>query len=140
MTQDAVQRRTKTSYRMDTGGGSYVPPRFNPRTRGRFLRDRRKTYLSRIEGVPSDAQLAMVQSMARLEWFALAAECGDDLVSTREGREHRRLLLKVIIDFERSLKMKEALVPRPEGRKPKTGPPQLSLEQHLELLRQGGAR
>jgi hypothetical protein len=77
------------------------------------LRDRRKTYLSRIDGTPSDAQLAMVQSMARLEWFALAAERGDDLVSFRESREHRRLLLKTMSDFEASLKAAVESAPAP---------------------------
>jgi hypothetical protein len=141
MLQDVVSRRIKTSYRKETGGSSYMPRRFTPLTRVRFFLDRRKTYLKRIDGLPSHAQLAMITAMARLEWFALAAEQGNDLRSTREGRENRRLLLKVITDFDQSLKPKATPAPRSEGRKPKPGPSQLSLEEHLELLnRQGGVR
>jgi hypothetical protein len=108
-------------------------------TRGRFFRDRRKLYLNRIEGKPSDAQIAMAQSMARLEWFALVAERDSDTMSIRESRENRRLLLRTIFYFDLSLKEQEAPV-RSGARKPRPGPPQLSLEEHLELLRQGGAR
>jgi hypothetical protein len=103
MLQDAAQRRIKTSYRKDAGGNSYMPRQFNRVTRERFFRDRRQVYFRRIEGTPSAAQLAMVQAMTRLEWFALAAERGDSLVAIREGRENRRLLLRVIADFEKSL-------------------------------------
>jgi len=89
-----------------------VPRQFNPVTRERFLRDRRQKYLSRISSQPTDAQIAMVQSMARLEWAALCAEQEDSLHSLREGREHRRLLLKVLEDFRRSLE------PKPPTRRP----------------------
>jgi hypothetical protein len=43
-------------------------------TRERFLRARRRLYLARISGTPSDPQSAMVQSFASLEWAALSAE------------------------------------------------------------------
>ena len=98
-TQNQSERHT--SYRQETG--QYVPRQFNDKSRERFLRERRQTYLKRIDGTPSDAQLAMIQSMARLEWFALAAEQGEDLVSMRESREHRRLLLRTVADFEATL-------------------------------------
>jgi hypothetical protein len=70
----------------------------------------------------------MVQSLATLEWAALSAEHTNTLQSLREAREHRRLLLRVLADFERSLE-KSAAKGRP-------GPPQLTLEEHLAMLRE----
>jgi hypothetical protein len=118
MKQNATERR-KTSYRQETGG--YVPRQFNPVTRERFLRDRRQKYLSRVSDPATDAQIAMVQSLARLEWAALSAEQENTLHSLREGREHRRLLLRVLADFERSLAAKS------------TEKPQRTLKQYLSL-------
>ena len=45
----------------------------------------------------------MARSMAMLEWGALVGEKEGSLASLREAREHRRLLLRVLADFERSL-------------------------------------
>jgi hypothetical protein len=45
----------------------------------------------------------MARSMAVLEWGSLQAEHDGSLQSLREAREHRRLLLRVLADFERSL-------------------------------------
>jgi hypothetical protein len=129
MMQDAVARH-KTSYRQETG--KYVPRRFTESTRYRFLLDRRRSYLARIDGVPTDTQRGMVASMAQLEWSALLCESDDSLQSMRESREHRRLLLKVLADFEQTLAPQSD--PRPRGRA-RAGPPQISLDQHLELLR-----
>jgi hypothetical protein len=100
MTQVDAERR-KTSFRRETGG--YVPRQFNAVTRERFLRDRRQKHLSRVTAPPTDAQVAQVQSLASLEWAALAAERENSLQSLREAREHRRLLMRVLADFERSI-------------------------------------
>jgi hypothetical protein len=106
MTQVDAEHR-KTSFRRETGG--YVPRQFNPVTRERFLRDRRQKHLSRCSGKPTDAQIAMVQSLAILEWGALSAERQDTLISMREAREFRRLHLRVVADFERSLRPSQTL-------------------------------
>jgi hypothetical protein len=66
--------------------------------------------LGRIPGEPTDAQLAMAKSLAFFEWGALAAENEGSLRSLGESREHRRLLLRVLEDFEASLRPV-----RPEG-------------------------
>jgi hypothetical protein len=100
MTQVAAQRR-RTSLRAETG--CYTPRQFNPVTRERFLRDRRQRHLSRIPGQPSASQIAMALTLASLEYSALAAERENTLQSLREAREHRRLLLRVLGDFERTL-------------------------------------
>src|SRR5690242_20572718 len=111
LTQDTTERR-KTSFRRETGG--YVPRQFNPVTRERFLRDRRQKHLSRTIGAPTEAQIAMVQSLATLEWAALAAEREGTLMALRDAREHRRLHLRVLADFEQSLVEPE---PRPRRKK-----------------------
>jgi hypothetical protein len=100
MVQDAAQRR-RTSLRRETG--SYTPRNFTRTTRERFLRDRRQRHLGRIPGQPSEAQIAEALTMANLEWNAVSAEHQNTLQSLREAREHRRLLLRVLGDFEKSL-------------------------------------
>jgi hypothetical protein len=45
----------------------------------------------------------MATSLASLEWAAPCAERENTLRSLREAREHRRLLLRVLADFERTL-------------------------------------
>jgi hypothetical protein len=69
MTQNTTERR-KTSFRRETGG--YLPRTFTLVSRERFLRDRRQRHLRRVSGRPSEAQVAMAQSLA-LEWAALSA-------------------------------------------------------------------
>jgi hypothetical protein len=70
----------------------------------------------------------MIMTMAHLAWNAAFAEHLNTLQSQREAREHRRLLLRVVADFERSLD-KPAAKTRP-------GPPQITLEEHMEMLRE----
>jgi hypothetical protein len=99
MQRDGMERRT--SLRRETG--SYVPRQYNAATRARFLRKRRQIHLARVTGPPSTAQVTMALTLARLEWGALKAEHEDTLQGDREGREHRRLLVKLLADFEKSL-------------------------------------
>jgi hypothetical protein len=42
--------------------------------------------------------------MAQLEYAALQCEAEGSIVSLREAREHRRLLLRVLDEFEQSLR------------------------------------
>jgi hypothetical protein len=53
----------------------------------------------------------MARSMAVLEWGSLLNENEGSVQSLRECREHRRLLLRVLADFERSLSSAQALPP-----------------------------
>ena len=53
--------------------------------------------------MPTDQQRAQIESLAQLEYAALKCEAENTLVSMRESREHRRLLLRVLEDFENSL-------------------------------------
>src|SRR6516165_707078 len=80
----------------------YVPRRFNAESRYRFLKTRREDHLARVPGEATTAQQQMARSMAVLEWGALQCEHDGSVVSLREAREHRRLLLRVLGDFERS--------------------------------------
>jgi hypothetical protein len=54
-------------------------------------------------GRPTE-QSALAQTVARLEWAALAAEAEGGLKALREAREHRRLLQKLLVDFERTVR------------------------------------
>jgi len=67
------------------------------------LLSRHRDYLARISGMPTDQQRAQIESLAQLEYAALKCEAENTLVSMRESREHRRLLLRVLEDFEQSL-------------------------------------
>jgi|SRR6516165_9632029 len=100
MTQVATARR-KTFIRQKIG--KYIPRQFTSTTRYRFLLDRHRGYLARISGMPTDQQRAQIESLAQLEYAALSCEAENTLVSMRESREHRRLMLKVLADFEATL-------------------------------------
>jgi hypothetical protein len=69
----------------------------------RFRNDRRDRYTSRIEGMPTDNQAAMIQTMIQLEWAAYRAEAEGSVRFLHEAREHRRLWMRMMADFERSL-------------------------------------
>jgi hypothetical protein len=103
MTHADLQRRDATD--------RYLPRRYNALTQGRFLRARRKGYLARVSGPPTVNQIEMARSMAVLEWGSLVAENEGSLQSLREAREHRRLLLRVLADFERSATAAQAPPP-----------------------------
>jgi hypothetical protein len=85
------------------------------------LKDRKEQHLGRVQGEPSSEQIQMARSMAQLEWSALVAERTDDLRALREAREHRRLLLRTIADFELTLD------PQPVPRRKRSG----KLSDHL---------
>ena len=109
--QIAMPRRSSTQRREL---GTYTPRRFTPRCRERFLRDRRRRYLSRISGAPSGQQAALIMTLGSLEWSALEAESRNgDIAAAREAREHRRLFQRLLTDFERS-------IPPPPGERPPT--------------------
>lgn len=97
--QDAQRRGSMTAEL-----GRYVPRQFNPITRERFLRDRRRRYLSQVpSGAPTDAQATMIQSLASLEWSALLSEADGSVQALAAAREHRRLLMRLLSDFEKSV-------------------------------------
>lgn len=83
--------------------------RYEPRaldsthTRRRFFRDRRSRYLARLTAPATDRQLSQIDAMTRLEWQALRAEAQSTLQADREAREFRRLLDRMLADFERAL-------------------------------------
>lgn len=81
----------------------YRPRSFGQPSRWRFVRDRRALYLDRLAGSPSEAQKALIESLVELEWSALRAEAEGGMVAFREGRELRRLFLRALADFERSI-------------------------------------
>ena len=115
MTQSDLQRHSLTR--------GYRPRQFNELTRGRFVKSRCARHLARVEGYPTNAQYEMAMTMAVLEWGALQAEHEGSMRALREAREHRRLLLRVTADFERSLARAVA-------------PPHATLDDHLARRRE----
>jgi hypothetical protein len=83
--------------------GRPMPRRFSKPAWWRFARDRRRRYLGQLGGQPSEAQASLIDTLVQLEWSALAAENEGGLQAFRESREHRRLLARLLADFERSL-------------------------------------
>jgi hypothetical protein len=81
----------------------YIPRQFNALTRGRFLKACRLHHLARVDGQPTEMQVELAHSAAVLQWAAMQAERDGSLQALREAREHRRLLLRVLADFERSI-------------------------------------
>jgi hypothetical protein len=69
----------------------------------RFSRERRRRYLDEFASPPTNEQAARIDALVRLEWSALKAEAENTLQGDREAREHRRLLDRMLADFERSL-------------------------------------
>jgi hypothetical protein len=98
--------------------GRPMPRRFSRPARIRFERDRRRRYLAELPcGPPTNQQAARIESLIRCEWFALKAEAEGTLQGDREAREHRRLLDRLLVDFERGLAP--------------SAPPQKTLAEHL---------
>lgn len=97
-----AQLPASTTHRLSVG-------RYEPRsldsthTRRRFFRDRRERYTARLLTPATDRQLAQIDAMVRLEWQALRAEAIGTLQADREAREFRRLLDRLLSDFEKSL-------------------------------------
>lgn len=84
--------------------GHYLPRRFSSRSRHRFDVARRRAYLSRLPAAPSAWQASTIDALIAIEWAALEAESRlGDTAAAREAREHRRLLMRLMSDFERSL-------------------------------------
>jgi hypothetical protein len=117
------RRRAKVTY---SG-----PRRVTVNSHREFRLRRRAEYLARIPGEPTDRQRSTIESMLQLEWAAIVAEHQGDLVGFREMREHRRLLDRLLGDFERSL------VPKAPAKSARSGPSQIAIEDHLAQL---GAR
>jgi hypothetical protein len=68
-------------------------------------------YLRRIPRPPTDWQATMIETLITLEWSALLDEATDTQQSRREAREHRRLFMRLLADFERSLRDTAAPAP-----------------------------
>ena len=113
MTVAETRARSRNNTQVKSLGRS-VPKVFTLHSRRRFENDRRRRYVARIPGKPSDAQAALIQSLIRLEWSALKAEAQDTLQGDREGREHRRLLLRLLAEFEETL-TKPPVPEKPSG-------------------------
>jgi hypothetical protein len=88
--QPRAAKRRNSTFGGETAG-RYLPRQFNPVPHERFVRDCRRRHLARIAGEPSEEQVALVMSLASLEWAALAAEAEGGLMGFREGRKQRRL-------------------------------------------------
>jgi hypothetical protein len=118
MSEASTQRRNVIVDRKNPWNNpGYSPRQFNALARRRFLKARRLHHLARVQGEPTEAQTAMASSMATCEWAALHGEHEGTLRSLREAREHRRLWLKVMADFDRSLRPKEASASQPKERR-----------------------
>ena len=112
------RRKAENSPKLPKDNPGYAPRQFNLLTQRRYLKARRLYYLGRIQGEPTEAQIVMTRSLAAFEWAALAAERENTLRSLREGREHRRLMLKILTDFEATLQpppLRRVMQPRHRG-------------------------
>ena len=82
----------------------YRPRAFTQNSRWRFCHNRRTIYLARLgDAAPTDHQAALIESLVELEWSTLAAEAQGGITAFREGRELRRLFLRALADFERTI-------------------------------------
>jgi hypothetical protein len=84
-------------------GGRSTPRAFSRPAWYRFSRDRRRRYVSRIAGEPTDTQSALVQTLVALEWSALKHEAAGTLAADKVALDARRLFGRFLGDFERSL-------------------------------------
>jgi hypothetical protein len=81
----------------------FKPQSDSEQSRRRHERNRRALYRARISGEPTSSQLQTIDTLVALEWAAYLCEREGGLHNLREAREHRRLLLRVLADFERTL-------------------------------------
>jgi hypothetical protein len=99
--------------------GRMVPRSFSEPCRWRFDRDRRAGYVRRCGGALTDAQALIVDQMIRAEWLALrterdaaeAAEPRDRAELLRLAAEHRRQLLLLNRDLEKTIRLPEPARP-----------------------------
>jgi hypothetical protein len=99
---------SRTSPRPDAAArnqlAQYTPSSFSQHSRWRFGRNRKASYLNRIVGEVTPWQVSTIATLVSLEWAALVAESRHaDMVAGREAREHRRLFMRLLADFEKSL-------------------------------------
>jgi hypothetical protein len=102
MTQPLASAQSRSPTRRDPLA-RYRPRAFSQASRWRFVRDRRGLYLGQIRGELREAQKALIDTLVELEWGALRAESEGGITAYREGRELRRLFLRAVGDFQKSL-------------------------------------
>src|SRR5580658_9770606 len=98
---------TRTSPRPDAAArnqlAQYTPSSFSQHSRWRFGRNRKAAYLGRIVGEVTSWQVTTIATMVALEWASLVAESKHtDMIAMREARENRRLLMRLLADFEKT--------------------------------------
>ena len=93
--------------------GRPMPVHFSKKAWWNFARDRRRRYLDELPEPPTNDQATRIDSMVRLEWNALRAEAQQTVLGDREGREHRRLLDRLLGDHRRSLAPPKVRPPSP---------------------------
>jgi len=81
-----------------------TPRSFSIHAARRFGVDRRGRYLARLAGPPTDQQAALIQSMISTEWTAVRNESVGNVNTDRLALDARRLLAKLLAEFERTLR------------------------------------
>jgi hypothetical protein len=116
--------------------GRYIPKAVSEPARWRFTRDRREGYLRRIGGAPDERQALIITQMIDAEWQAWVCERKAAEANARVATE----ALRLAAEFRRQLMLLDRDLARtttsPAAMKAKTGVPQLSLDEHLAMLRQ----
>jgi len=97
-----------------------VPRSFSAPCRWRFDRDRRAAYVKRCGGSLSEAQALIVDQLIAAEWMALKTERDAAAVQGRDridlmrlAAEHRRQVLLLNRDIERTIRPPDAEPARP---------------------------
>jgi hypothetical protein len=119
--------------------GRITPRRFSAPAKWRFRQDRRTAYLRRCGGEPSERQAMIIDQMLTSEWTALQLEAKAKnetgkaaLDMLRVAAEYRRQLLLLDKELAGTTRRQPAARPRP-------GPGQITLEEHIALLHESRA-
>jgi hypothetical protein len=116
--------------------GRSTPRAFTRTCWWRFASDRRGGYIRRVGGQPDERQGLIIAQMIEAEWNKLRCEHEARSATGKAAYE----LMKLAAEWSRQLLLLDralaSATPRPVPAKARPGPPQLSLEDHLEILAQ----
>ena len=121
----------------------YTPRNTSYQSARRFYRERLTEYFRRVGGSPNEHEAQLIDQMINEEWQALRLE-GEAGETEDEKKRYGRL--RQALDYRRLLMLHDRELTTATNRKlpmsvrrNKPGPPQLSLEEHLALVRRAGA-
>jgi hypothetical protein len=105
------RKRSRVSTQKGELGGRLTVRSFSSDARWRFVTDRRRRFLARISGEPTDYQASLIEDMIDEAWNAKRAQAEGTLAGCEQARRHRDLYNRLLKAFQDTLR--PAPAPRP---------------------------